>query len=377
MAKEKRMANYELLRILAMIMVVTLHFLSHSDRLIALGVPLDGVRIIGSLLEAFCLVAVNVYLLISGYFGVKGSFKPSRAISLLCQIWFYSLLIPLVLKMIGIPVLADTQGIYGLIQYVFPIETEHYWFATSYFLLYLLSPVLNQAMRSMTKRQLQITLGGLFSLFCVIKSFSPFVFAFDRYGYDLPWFICVYLLAAYFGLYGGGIFERKGWLIYIVSCLGSFSINLLMWILTGKWDSFSYYFTVPYHYNFILCLAGAVGLFFGFSKVHIKEGRMAEIIRRLGILSFGIYLLHEHVDLRYQWYGWLGKLVNPRGKDGIAFFALELIESVAVLFVAGILIDFIRSKLFALLAAWLKRTKAGRAVSRLDAEMAEGRKADA
>ena len=53
MAKEKRMANYELLRILAMIMVVTLHFLSHSDRLIALGVPLDGVRIIGSLLEAF------------------------------------------------------------------------------------------------------------------------------------------------------------------------------------------------------------------------------------------------------------------------------------------------------------------------------------
>ena len=154
MAKEKRMANYELLRILAMIMVVTLHFLSHSDRLIALGVPLDGVRLIGSLLEAFCLVAVNVYLLISGYFGVKGSFRPSRAISLLCQIWFYSLLIPLVLKMIGIPVLADTQGIYGLIQYVFPIETEHYWFATSYFLLYLFTPVLNQAVRSMNKRQL-------------------------------------------------------------------------------------------------------------------------------------------------------------------------------------------------------------------------------
>lgn len=371
------MANYELLRILAMIMVVTLHFLSHSDRLIALGVPLDGVRVIGSLLEAFCLVAVNVYLLISGYFGVKGSFKPGRAISLLCQIWFYSLLIPLVLKVAGIPVLADTQGIYGLIQYVFPIETEHYWFATSYFLLYLLSPVLNQAVRSMTKRQLQITLGGLLSLFCVIKSFSPFVFAFDRYGYDFPWFLCVYLLAAYFGLYGGGIFERMGWLIYIVSCLGSFGINFLMWVLSGKWDSFSYYFTVPYHYNFILCLTGAVGLFFGFSKVHIKEGRMAETIRRLGVLSFGIYLLHEHVDLRYQWYGWIRELVNPQGKDGIAFFVLELVESVAVLFAAGILIDFIRSKLSALPAGWLKKTRAGRAVSRLDAEMAEGRRVDA
>ncbi|MDY5870323.1 MAG: acyltransferase [Lachnospiraceae bacterium] len=377
MAKEKRMANYELLRILAMIMVLTLHFLSHSDRLIALGVPLDGVRIIGSLLEAFCLVAVNVYLLISGYFGVKGSFKPGRAISLLCQIWFYSLLIPLVLKIIGIPILADSQGIYGLIQYVFPIETEHYWFATSYFLLYLFTPVLNQAVRSMNKRQLQITLGGLFILFCVIKSFSPFVFAFDRYGYDLPWFLCVYLLAAYFGLYGGGIFERKGWLIYIVSCLGSFSINLLMWMLSGKWDSFSYYFTVPYHYNFILCLAGAVGLFFGFSKVQIKEGRMAEIFRKLGVLSFGIYLFHEHIDLRDKWYGWLKKLVNPQGKGGVGFFLLEFLFCVVVLFVVGILIDFIRGKLFALSAIWLRKTKAGRAVSRLDAEMAEGRKADA
>ncbi len=104
---------------------------------------------------------------------------------------------------------------------------------------------------------------------------------------------------------------------------------------------------------------------------------MAEIFRRLGILSFGIYLLHEHVDLRYQWYGWLRKLVNPQGKGGVGFFLLEFLFCVVVLFVVGILIDFIRGKLFALSAIWLRKTRAGRAVSRLDAEMAEGRKADA
>lgn len=371
------MANYELLRILAMVMVVTMHFLSHSDNLIALGVPLSASRIIGSLTEAFCLVAVNVYLLISGYFGVKGSFKPGRAVSLLCQIWFYSLLIPVVLKGLGLPVIADTKGIYGLLFYVIPIETEHYWFATSYFMLYLLTPVLNKAVQGMTKRQLQITLSGLFLLFCLIKSFSPFAFAVDRYGYDLPWFIYVYLLAAYFGLYGGGIFERKGWLIYLVSCAGSFLINLLMWGLSGKWDGFSYYFTVPYHYNFVLCLTGAAGLFFGFAGVHIKKEGMAQIIRRLGKLSFGIYLLHEHIDLRYQWYEWLGTLVNPKGKDGVLFFLLELLFSVAVLFAAGLFIDYVRSRLFGVLAAGLGKTKVGRAVSRLDEEMAGGRKEDA
>ena len=63
--EKKRVANFELLRILAMVMVVVMHFLSHSDSLIVLEKPLNGVRVLGSLLEAFSLVAVNTYLLLS------------------------------------------------------------------------------------------------------------------------------------------------------------------------------------------------------------------------------------------------------------------------------------------------------------------------
>ena len=92
-AEHKRMANYELLRIVAMIMVVILHFLSRSDNLINLDLPLNGVRILGTLLETFCLVAVNTYVLLSGYLGIRSSFKVSRAVGLLCQIWFYTFFI--------------------------------------------------------------------------------------------------------------------------------------------------------------------------------------------------------------------------------------------------------------------------------------------
>ncbi len=49
------------------------------------------------------------------------------------------------------------------------------------------------------------------------------------------------------------------------------------------------------------------------------------MIRRLGALSFGVYLLHEHVDLRGKWYGWLKVLVNPGGNPGMGYFLLELI----------------------------------------------------
>ena len=75
MEKNRRMTNIELLRILAMVMVVVMHFLYYSGSLMEVGSSLSSVRIIGTLMEAFCLVAVNTYVFISGYFGVKSCFK--------------------------------------------------------------------------------------------------------------------------------------------------------------------------------------------------------------------------------------------------------------------------------------------------------------
>lgn len=361
------MVNYELLRILAMVMVVVMHFLAHADDLPSLDQPLNGVRVVGGLLEAFCLVAVNTYVFISGYFGIRGAFKPGKAAGLLCQIWFYTLLVFAILLFLGVPTAAQEQGVYGLAQYLFPIETEHYWFATSYFMLYLLSPVLNSVAKNMSQRQLQITLGGLLLLFSGIKSISPIVFAFDRYGYDLPWFICVYLTAAYFSLYGCDFFEKKGWQIYLGSCLAGFLVNLAMWFLSQGWEGFGYYFTVPYHYNYIFVLTGAIGLFYGFSRISVKEGRIAEGIRKVGGLCFGVYLFHEHIDLRYLWYGWIRKIINPGGKYGLGFFLWEMVCCVVILFLAGIIIDWLRSRLFSfLITTVIGKTKLYQKVKELD-----------
>ncbi|MDE7334020.1 MAG: acyltransferase [Lachnospiraceae bacterium] len=357
-AEHKRMANYELLRIVAMVMVVVMHFLAQSDSLLEIDMPISGVRILGSLVEAFCLVAVNVYVFISGYFGVKGVFRPGKAVALFLQIWSYGVAVPVVLTLLGVPNAASSMGVYGLIQYIFPIETEHYWFATSYFFLYLLSPVLNMAAKNLSKRQMQIILGGLLILLCGIKSISPFAFAFDRYGYDLPWFICVYLSAAYLSLYGWDFMEKRGWLVYIGSALAGFSVNGAMWAISQRWDSFRYYFTVPFHYNYIFCLTGAIGLFYGFSRISIKEGKFADGVRRLGGLCFGVYLLHEHIDLRQIWYGWITGAINPAGGKGLLFFLWELLGCTAILFVSGILAEWIRSSLSGIL--WnrvIKKTK--------------------
>ena len=78
MQKKERMANLEVLRCVAMMMVVVLHYLGKGGLLPDLTAPLSVQDMAAWLLEAFCIVAVNVYMMISGYFLCESSFKLSR-----------------------------------------------------------------------------------------------------------------------------------------------------------------------------------------------------------------------------------------------------------------------------------------------------------
>ena len=102
MQKKERMANLEVLRCVAMMMVVVLHYLGKGGLLPDLTAPLSAQDMAAWLLEAFCIVAVNVYMMISGYFLCESSFKLSRLLTLWLQLWLYS---------VGIGVLAVVTGI--------------------------------------------------------------------------------------------------------------------------------------------------------------------------------------------------------------------------------------------------------------------------
>ena len=360
MAEKKRLANIELLRCVAMVMVVAMHFMRESGSLLTSGTEVLTIRnIIATFLESFCIVAVNTYVLISGYYGADSSFKMGKVFAFWCRVLFYALLIPVVLLFCGVNIVAQDMGIYGLVQYVFPISSEHYWFASSYLYLLLFMPLLNKALKEMTAKQAASLITTLLILFCGVKSIVPVSLAFDRYGYDLIWFICVYLVGLWLRLYGGKVaewFQRHSGGVYFFSCFGIFAMTLGLWSMIPKAEGISYYFTVPFHYNFVLCLTGAIGLFYTFSKINLKEGRATDFFRNLGKYAFGVYLLHEHIDLRHLWYPRLTNAINTwLGNNMVAFFA-ELFVCVVVIFTLGILIDFIRERLFDfVIASWKRR----------------------
>lgn len=176
------------------------------------------------------------------------------------------------------------------------------------------------------------------------KTVLPFQLAIDAKGYDVVWFLCLFLLASYIRLYGLPILHKswQGFLLYGGSCLGIFLEAVGIAVLSNRLGKFAYFADNTFSYNHILCLLGAVGLFSGFLRWRLPEGKVAAAARWIAPYTFGVYLLHENREIRYLWPQWLGM---ERYGNGY-WSAVHWLGSILLVFAAGILIDFLRSLLF-------------------------------
>lgn len=338
--KSPRMANLELLRCVAMMMVVVLHFLGKGNLLPALdGQNMSATGYGAWLLEAFCIVAVNVYMFISGYFLCTSSFKLSRLIGLWLQLWFYSVLFGLVGALTGI--LAETAfDTHYLLTLIFPVSMGHYWFLTAYFFLYLLLPLVGRAVKQMTRQQLQVSVGLLLLTFCLLKSVVPMRFEMDSRGYDCLWYLCVFLTAAYVRRFGVAFFEKKGRgiALYAGGCLLVFAGTMLLREIYLRTGSLGLMLKLFLEYNHVLPFIAAVGLFAAFAGLKVS-GKLATFVNRVAPYTLGVYLLHENIGFRYSWQKWFG----AERVDSVASLLLCTLAAVIGVFICGILADMLRS----------------------------------
>ena len=143
-SRETRLSGVELLRIIAMAMVV----LVHTDYW-ALGEPsldfcrTEFLKASGQyLVESFAIVCVNCFVFISGWFSIRQSVKGFA--NLLFQILFYSFLLYFSFCAAGI-IPFDIKG------FIAHSNFFDYWFLACYIALYLLSPILNTFIDNATK----------------------------------------------------------------------------------------------------------------------------------------------------------------------------------------------------------------------------------
>lgn len=378
MARKAKMVNLELLRCVAMLMVVVLHYLGKGGLLAELtGEKLGAVGTAAWLLEAFCIVAVNVYMFISGYFLSTSSFKLSRLLQLWLQVWFYSVVFGLIGAFTGVAaeVTVDTHYFLTLL---FPISMGHYWFMTAYVFLYLLLPLIGAAVQQMTEKQLRVTVILLLVVFCGTKSILPLRLETDGQGYDCLWYLCVFVTAAYLRRFGERLLEhgRRWLLLYAGCCLLAFGATMGLRCFYLRTGSLGRMLMVCMEYNHVLPFLAALGLFAAFagrkqqagvsaaetgaesvaagsakkpgeegaeSSEAGRKGKITNVICAISSHTLGVYLLHENIGLRYSWQKWLGA---ERISDVGSLFLWTAVAAVSV-FACGILTDVLR--------AWLMR----------------------
>lgn len=341
MQKKERMANLEVLRCVAMMMVVVLHYLGKGGLLPGLTAPLSAQDTAAWLLEAFCIVAVNVYMMISGYFLCESSFKFSRLLQLWLQVWIYSVVIGVLAVATGI-VPAQEISTHYYLTLLFPVTMGHYWFLTAYVFLYVLLPLLGEGLRRMTKQQFQVALVLLFTTFCLLKSVLPFRLEEDSKGYDCIWYLCVFCVAAYIRRFGIPFLQKKSHalILYLTGVFGTFGEAMLLHLFYLKTGSLELILKIPYEYNHIFPFLASVGLFCLFLDSRI-QGKIGGVAVKIAPYTLGVYLLHENLGVRYAWQAWLGTKVISNAWQLLAWTML----AVVVVFVLGILVDLVRKTL--------------------------------
>ncbi len=348
----KRKANYELLRILAMLMIIGLHYLDKGGILPKLNTALSISGALAWLLEAFFIMAVNVYVLLSGYFGSSGRFQLRKVAKLWGQVAFYSIGIAVLCFLLG--VIPESQlSIYRLFGYLFPVVTNHYWFATAYVFLLFLMPFLNAGVERLSERELRLGILGLLLFTCFAKTLIPMQLPTDQKGYDIIWFVIVYLVGAYLHKLGREAYQRYGWLLFLGSGMLIFLMTMAMhwiWARTGALEAFQNY---AYSYNHLFCLTGSVGLFLWFGKLEIKSGKLGRWICKISGCTFGVYLIHEHMDLRYLWPQWF----RTQNMAGRFLFVPHMIATIFVVFICCALLEYLRKRLFAFVGKKLSGNK--------------------
>lgn len=356
----KRKANLELLRIVSMLGITMLHYLYGNNAFLMADDAITPLRIVGSVLESFCIPSVACYVLISGYCDDHTEFRLGRLFKVWAEVFVYSVFLHWILAGVGIAHAASS--IWKAATYYLPILSGHYWFASAFIVMEIFAPILNAGAKKVSQKTLKSVIIALLVYESIIKTILPFELSQDGKGYDFGFFLLLFLMGAYLRLYGIPHFlssKGKAFAGYVISCLIIGAVQIGASFLHEKTGSFSYLMSSPFHYNYFWAIAASICLFLLFLQIRIPEGNAADRIRILSSYTFGIYLIQCHTDLFSLWPTWSAELagISADGSTILLFF-LWAIVTVLLVYATGSLVDAVRKAVFdGVQQVWRRRKK--------------------
>lgn len=217
---KERNSNFELLRIICIFGIVLMH--ANGDFLNSC----KGANLIYSeLINGIFNAGVSIFVLISGYFGIRSTKR--KIIKLELDIIFYSVLSSLVMCIIN-----GNISVTQLAKSFIPVSTGKYWFMTGYMILLVFSKYINQIVEQLDKKKLEKLLLLMFAVFSVIPTFLYFHVMKDD-GKGIMNMLLLYLTGAYIRKYGKDHYKKSaliiGWFVaFSLSFIANTALSFLM-----------------------------------------------------------------------------------------------------------------------------------------------------
>ena len=330
-----RNTSIELLRIISMITIMFHHFAYHGNfewNFNEVTLPhlwYDFILMGGK-------VGVDIFVLISGYFLIENTeklFQPKKLLKFWGQVVFYSIMTYLLSVMLRLNAFEIKQ----LIKVCLPITYPGWWFASTYFMLYLIHPFLNKLLHGLSKTEYQYLILMMVLCWSIIPTATTQLFESN----SLLWFVTLYGIAGYVNLYGGNqkLQSKHYFSLYFMVLIITYTVSTTFLFLGTKKEEWSTHAIDFFEIERLPILLMAITLFMGFVTLKMNYHKW---INMIASATFGVYLIHDSSYIRY--YLWTNIFKINQYQDS-TFLILYSILVVFILYVSCTMIDLIRKKL--------------------------------
>lgn len=342
-----RQSNFEVMRIISMIMIVMWHLIFHGN---LMDTTTGTTKFILELLVLIGAVHVNSFIIVTGYFQCEKRFSIKKVFSLMGSVWFYKVLFLIVAIVIGFSVTR-----LEILQELMPIDIRDYWFINCYILLYFISPYLNILINKMKQQQhRKLIIGGMI-LFCIIPMITN-QGSVQNNGYTIVNFCYLYLVGAYLkkyplkeNLHFINYSKNKRQCIYLFVAVSACFLNFIFYQFSKSLISMDNSLLSEIGKNFLLSwrsfsnpliIIQSIFYFLFFSTLTIKS-------KKINVLSkyvLDVYLIHENYYMLNVIYIWM--LTSTWYKlNGYLVIALTIITPIIIFFIC-IIISVLKNILF-------------------------------
>ena len=283
---EKRKDGLDVIRILATILVFTVHFFLRTNYY---NVSLDSISLkLQSVIRNFCMSCVPLFIILTGFLNKKKKYdkKMFKGLLDILIIWFvYSTIEFIILNVIN-------NGTLNFLTYLKELTSFKYaysWYIKMYIGLYMMTPVINTAYENFDNKNRKILV-----FISIILTFIPnFIKVISNGILLLPdywigfYILTYYLIGKYISTNDINISKR----------------NLLLLLVLNVFLIYSYQPFENIDYNSFLILTQTVLIFLLLYNINFKNKIIKKISEYVSGLTLDMYLVSSLIDfLIYKFY---------------------------------------------------------------------------